>query len=152
MMRNYGDLVEEEGKPSSEYQREQDFANGKDGGQAFSRGGLGLIRTLFVALTLMMTIVIIVTCVTAGTPFNSALLTPWMKATLVDFYFNVFVLICWIVYKEESLLGKIVWPVLLVCFGAAATCLYVVVQLFKLNPGCSMKDVLLRNGKSEQSN
>eukprot|EP00961_Rhodomonas_salina_P162547 2189420-Rhodomonas_salina.2 len=40
----------------------------------------------------MMTIVIIVTCVTAGTPFNSALLTPWMKATLVDFYFNVFVL------------------------------------------------------------
>lgn len=37
MMRNYGDLVEEEGKPSSEYQREQDFANGKDGGQAFSR-------------------------------------------------------------------------------------------------------------------
>jgi hypothetical protein len=56
------------------------------------RGGLGVARAVFVALTVMMAIIIIVTCVTAGTPFNPALLTPWMKATLVDFYFNVIVL------------------------------------------------------------
>jgi hypothetical protein len=51
-----------------------------------------MARIVFASMTIAMTTVIVVTCATAGSPFNPALLTPWMKATLVDFYFNVFVL------------------------------------------------------------
>ena len=40
-----------------------------------------------------MTVTVVYTCSTDGSPFRSELLTPWMKATLVDFYTNVFVLL-----------------------------------------------------------
>lgn len=67
---------------------------------------------------------------------------PWMRATLWDFYTNVLVLALWVCYKESSLLKKIIWIILLVCLGSIATCAYILVQLFKLKKGETVKDLL----------
>jgi hypothetical protein len=66
---------------------------------------------------------------------------PWMKATLCDFYTNVLVIYIWIWYKENKLLPKIIWLILLVTLGSIATCAYVLIQLFKLKPGEGLKEL-----------
>jgi len=66
---------------------------------------------------------------------------PWMKATLCDFYTNVLVIYVWVCYKENKLLPKIIWLILLVTLGSIATCAYVLIQLFKLKPGEGLKQL-----------
>lgn len=60
---------------------------------------------------------------------------PWMRATLWDFYANLFVIYLWVLYKERSVAVKILWLVLLSCLGSIATCIYMLIQLFKLKEG-----------------
>src|SRR5690349_12530995 len=60
---------------------------------------------------------------------------PWMRATLWDFYANLFVIYLWVLYKERNIAVKILWLVLLFCLGSIATCVYMLIQLFKLKEG-----------------
>lgn len=48
-----------------------------------------VLRVASFCLWVSMSAVVIYTCVTDGSPFRMVLLTPWMGATLIDFYFNV---------------------------------------------------------------
>lgn len=66
---------------------------------------------------------------------------PWMRATLWDFYANVLVLSTWICFKESSLAKKIFWIILLSVLGSIGTCVYVLLQLFKLKPGEPVKNI-----------
>ena len=66
---------------------------------------------------------------------------PWMRATLWDFYANVFVIFIWVCYKEKTIALKIVWLVLLVTLGSIASCAFVLIQLFKLKPGDGLKEL-----------
>jgi hypothetical protein len=70
---------------------------------------------------------------------------PWMRATLWDFYANIFIITLWMCYKENSIFLKILWLILFVCLGSIATCSYVLIKLFKLKPGDGIKE-LLANG------
>jgi predicted permease len=65
---------------------------------------------------------------------------PWMRATLWDFYANVAVIFVWVCYKEKSYLLKIIWLILLVALGSIASCVFVLVQLFRLKPGEGLKE------------
>ena len=58
----------------------------------------------------------------------------WMRATLWDFYANLFVIYLWLLYKERSIALKILWLPILFCLGSIGTCIYVLIQLFKLKP------------------
>ncbi len=69
---------------------------------------------------------------------------PWMRATLWDFYANVLFIFVWVCYKENSVWKSLVWLVLLVCLGSIATCVYVLVQLFKLNKDDDLKLLFIR--------
>lgn len=60
---------------------------------------------------------------------------PWMRATLWDFYANLFVIYLWVLYKERNAAVKTLWLVLLFCLGSIATCVYMLIQLFKLKKG-----------------
>mmetsp|Transcript_29980 Transcript_29980/g.41519 ORF Transcript_29980/g.41519 Transcript_29980/m.41519 type:complete len:140 (+) Transcript_29980:85-504(+) len=107
---------------------------------------LTLARLTFLILLVVMTFTVIYTCATDGSPFRTALLTPWMKATLIDFYTNVLVLLCWMWYKETSYLAKCFWTSLFVCLGSIGTCLYVLVQLLQLRQGQPLSRILVREG------
>ena len=78
-----------------------------------------------------MGITLIYTISTDGSPLRGELLTPWMKATLVDFYCNVLIIYLWIFYKEKSWISKIFWLAFLVCLGSLGTATYVLVQVVK---------------------
>ena len=67
---------------------------------------------------------------------------PWMRATLWDFYANIFIITLWMFYKEKSVFLKIVWLILFVCLGSIATCFYVLIQLFKLKTGEGVKELI----------
>lgn len=69
---------------------------------------------------------------------------PWMRATLWDFYANIFIITLWMFYKEKSIILKISIVILFVCLGSIATLAYVLVHLFKLKDGEGVKELLLR--------
>ncbi|CAN6455980.1 unnamed protein product [Victoria cruziana] len=91
-------------------------------------------RVLFSVLGLFMLATLLYTILTDGSPFRLDVLTPWMAATLVDFYINVAAISAWAIYKESNCFGAVFWIILLICFGSISTCLYIVIQLFKLSP------------------
>lgn len=73
---------------------------------------------------------------------------PWMQATLWDFYANILILLVWVYYKETNIALKGLWTVLFITLGSIAVAGYVLVQLFKLQPGDGLEKVLLRTTKS----
>lgn len=110
------------------------------------------LKSLFSALGCVMGATLIYTISVDGLPFRKDLLTPWMAATLVDFYINIFAIGVWILYKEGNWVSGILWLVLLVCLGSITTCGYIVLQLFKLSPQDSLRDpiyFLLLHDKSK---
>ncbi|XP_073127956.1 uncharacterized protein [Henckelia pumila] len=112
-----------------------------------------VLRNLFVVLGCGITATVVYTIATDGLPFRKQLLTPWMAATLVDFYINILVIGAWIIYKESNWIRAIIWIVFLVCLGSITTCGYIVLQFFKLTPQESMQDpiyfVLLKKDGTE---
>ncbi|KAK1306979.1 hypothetical protein QJS10_CPA10g00615 [Acorus calamus] len=102
-------------------------------------------RALFISLGLLMSATLIYTICTDGSPFRRELLTPWMVATLVDFYINVFAIAVWVAYKEQTWITALLWIVMLVCLGSITTCAYIVVQLFHLSSNDPIQDSLLRD-------
>ncbi|KAI9098397.1 hypothetical protein K1719_025022 [Acacia pycnantha] len=98
------------------------------------------LRTLFTALGSLMVATLIYTIFKDGLPFRKELLTPWMAATLVDFYINVAALAVWVVYKESNWISSILWIILLIGLGSIATCAYIVVQFSKLSSEESLQD------------
>ncbi|KAJ0025727.1 hypothetical protein Pint_07855 [Pistacia integerrima] len=108
-----------------------------------------VLKTLFFMLCCLMIVTLGYTISTDGLPFRKDLLTPWMAATLVDFYINVVPLAAWVSYKESNWISAIIWIILLVCLGSITTCAYIFIQFLKLSPQESLQDamyhVLLRN-------
>ncbi|KAF5187728.1 Transmembrane protein [Thalictrum thalictroides] len=102
-------------------------------------------RILFIALGCLMLGTLIYTILTDGSPFRMELLTPWLTATLVDFYINVVAIAVWIVYKEAHWISALLWIVLLISFGSVTTCAYIVIQLFQLRSQDPLYLVLLNS-------
>ncbi|XP_024312266.1 uncharacterized protein LOC100829680 isoform X2 [Brachypodium distachyon] len=111
---------------------------------------LVVYKAVFAALGVLMVGTLVYTCITDGSPFRTELLTPWMVATLVDFYVNVVAISTWVVYKEVNWISSAFWLVMLFCFGSAATCAYIVNKLFEITPSGPSQDpldlLLLRQG------
>jgi len=71
---------------------------------------------------------------------------PWFRATLADAYFGFLAVYVWIAYKEVTWGRRLVWLVLLATLGNIAIAVYILIQLSRLEPGATMKDLLLRHG------
>uniref|UniRef100_A0A0D3GI46 Uncharacterized protein n=2 Tax=Oryza TaxID=4527 RepID=A0A0D3GI46_9ORYZ len=105
-------------------------------------GSIGVYKAVFAALGALMLGTLVYTCVTDGSPFRLELLTPWLVATLIDFYVNVTAISTWVIYKEVNWISSFFWVVLLYCFGSIATCAYVVVKLFEIKTSGPSQDPL----------
>ncbi|WP_372820680.1 DUF1475 family protein [Pedobacter sp.] len=103
-----------------------------------------ILKIIFSALLVWVTYIVV------STSLESSLIEqwdflgsiPWMRATLWDFYANIFIIALWMFYKEKSVLLKIVWVILFVCLGSIATCSYVLIKLFKLKPGEGINELV----------
>ncbi|XP_058074864.1 uncharacterized protein LOC131223452 isoform X3 [Magnolia sinica] len=107
-------------------------------------------RIIFSALGCLMFATLVYTLLTDGSPFRKELLTPWMTATLVDFYVNVVAIAVWVAYKEATWIGAFVWIVLLIGFGSITTSAYIVIQLFQLSSQDPLHLVLLGSSNRQE--
>nr|XP_034931238.1 uncharacterized protein LOC118061783 [Populus alba]XP_034931239.1 uncharacterized protein LOC118061783 [Populus alba]XP_034931240.1 uncharacterized protein LOC118061783 [Populus alba]XP_034931241.1 uncharacterized protein LOC118061783 [Populus alba]XP_034931242.1 uncharacterized protein LOC118061783 [Populus alba] len=108
-------------------------------------------RIAFSVLGFLMLGTLIFTLLTDGSPFRKELLTPWMVATLIDFYINVVALSVWVAYKESSLISGFLWILLLICFGSITTCAYVVKQLVQLTSQDPVYLILFNRGNRAEN-
>jgi stearoyl-CoA desaturase (Delta-9 desaturase) len=69
---------------------------------------------------------------------------PWMRATLVDFYFNITILTVWLFYRETCRVRAALWTAAFVILGSIATAFYVFLQIHRLKPGEPLKNAILR--------
>lgn len=76
--------------------------------------------------------------------FQRLLADRWGVATLFDAYFGFLWFWLWILYKEASLGRSLLWLVLFFALGNLAMAAYVMIQLFRLEPGGGVEDLLLR--------
>lgn len=108
---------------------------------------INALKIIFSLLFVWMCYVVITTSLQSNLFTNWDFLggIPWMRATLWDFYTNVFFIFIWICYKERFIAVKILWLVLLVALGSIATCAYVLIQLFKLKPGEGLKQLFTKH-------
>ena len=68
---------------------------------------------------------------------------PWMRATLWDFYANIFLIYLWVIYKEKDISIKFLWAILFFCLGSIASISYLLIQLYKVKANADIKEVLL---------
>ncbi|KAM7266434.1 hypothetical protein ACFE04_004331 [Oxalis oulophora] len=113
------------------------------------------LKALFFVLGCVMAGTLVYTIYIDGLPFRKDLLTPWMVATLVDYYINVVPLATWVCYKESSRIGAIIWIILFICLGSVATCAYIFIQFINLSPHECLHDpmyhVLLRHSNKDNN-
>ncbi|XP_023551244.1 uncharacterized protein LOC111809123 isoform X2 [Cucurbita pepo subsp. pepo] len=106
-------------------------------------------KIVFGALGCLM-VVALVFLFADGSPFRKELYTPWMVATLIDFYINGTALSVWMFYKEESWLTALLWIALFLIFGSASSCPFIVKELFKLNSEDPAYLVLFKNSNRKK--
>ncbi|KAL9249188.1 hypothetical protein AKJ16_DCAP01060 [Drosera capensis] len=94
-------------------------------------------RVAFSVLGFIMLGTLVYTITTDDYPFRKELLTPWLTATLIDFYINVAALSVWVSYKESRWFGKVAWIAGLICFGRQQFC-YIKACLCNLENFCGM--------------
>lgn len=69
---------------------------------------------------------------------------PWLVATLFDAYFGFLWFWLWVAYKERSWLARAVWLLLILLLGNMAMAAYMLIQLWRLPPGGTAEQLLLR--------
>ena len=69
---------------------------------------------------------------------------PWLVATLFDAYFGFLWFWLWVAYKERGWLARGVWLLLILLLGNMAMAAYVLIQLWRLPPGATAEQLLLR--------
>lgn len=107
---------------------------------------LFFLRALFGLVLLAMLAVTVVASLHQGLFEAGAQLwpDPWFRATLADAYFGFLTVYCWIAYKERTWGARALWLVLVMTLGNLAISTYLLIQLFKLDPGDPWSKLWLR--------
>uniref|UniRef100_A0A0V0HIH3 Putative ovule protein n=1 Tax=Solanum chacoense TaxID=4108 RepID=A0A0V0HIH3_SOLCH len=107
-------------------------------------------RILSLALGSLMLGTLIYILVPYGSPFRRDAFTPWMSATLSDYFVIVIALSVWVAYKESSWLSAAFWIILIILFGSTILCAYIALQLFSLSSQDPVYLVLFSSNREEK--
>ncbi|GLU52278.1 DUF1475 family protein [Dyadobacter frigoris] len=104
------------------------------------------LKIIFTVLLIRMIYVVICTSLESNlfTEWDFLGSIPWMRATLWDFYTNALIIYLWIFYKESSIFLKILWLLLMFFLGSIASCVYILIELFRLKPGEGLTDLFVK--------
>ena len=119
---------------------------GADAG--LSASALLIMRAASGALSLFFTALLVYTCATAGSPFNSDLLTPWMTTTLVDYYLSLAPLYVVFYLRERSAVAGAATVLFCACLGACAVWAVVLLALLRTRPGTTLMELIAGRGGS----
>ena len=104
------------------------------------------LKILFGAIFVWMTVATIRTSlmVSLWDAMPAYAANPWAMATLYDAYCGFITFYCWVVYKEQRPLPCIIWFLLIMALGNIAMSVYVLIQLFRLQPEDPASKILWR--------
>ena len=104
------------------------------------------LKFVFATIFLWMTVLTIRTslAVSLWSAWDSFAANPWAVATLYDAYFGFITFWVWVAYKENTLLSRLLWLMLILGLGNIAMSLYVLIQLFRLKPDQPVEALLRR--------
>lgn len=68
----------------------------------------------------------------------------WFRATLVDIYISFTTFFVWVCYQERSHVARVMWGIAIAGLGSIAITAYVLRALFRVEPGATIEDVLVR--------
>ena len=104
------------------------------------------LKFLFATIFLWMTVLTIRTslAVSLWSAWDSFAANPWAVATLYDAYFGFITFWVWVAYKENTLLSRLLWLMLILGLGNIAMSLYVLIQLVRLKPDQPVEALLRR--------
>ena len=107
------------------------------------------LKFLFAGISIAMIYLTISTSIESNLfkEWNALGSIPWMRATLCDFYFNITILSCWVLYKEKKPVVSISWIIAFILLGSIATSFYVWAELMRLKPGQPVQTILLRRAE-----
>ena len=66
----------------------------------------------------------------------------WFVATFFDAYFGFITFYAWVVYRESSVVARVLWFVAIMALGNMAMAIYVLLQLWKCRTGVPIGDQL----------
>lgn len=72
----------------------------------------------------------------------------WFVATLCDAYCGFITFFVWVAYRETSLLSRLIWFVAIMTLGNITVALYVILAIWRLQPGDSWEHLLLGRAPS----
>ena len=70
---------------------------------------------------------------------------PWFIATLFDTYWAFLTFYCWVFYKDQSWVKRILWLLAILLLGNIAMSIYVLNKLFRLPSGATARDLLTQS-------
>ena len=109
----------------------------------FTPAALLALRALSLCCCLLFTAILAYTCATDGSPFRSALLTPWMSTTLVDYYLTQAPLLLLVALRHRrSPATAALTALYLCCLGSSAVWSYLLLVLLRLRAGDSVARLL----------
>ena len=76
---------------------------------------------------------------------------PWAVATLWDAYFGFVTFYVWVLYKERTILLRVIWFILIMGLGNIAMSLYVLIQLARLRADEAAETILWRRNPSREA-
>lgn len=72
---------------------------------------------------------------------------PWFIATLFDTYFAFIAIYLWMAYRTPSLTARIFWFVMVMGLGNIGIALYILILIFRLPPGATVRQLLLKDSE-----
>ena len=95
-----------------------------------------LLKLSFGFIFVFMVVMTIRTClqVSLWSAWRDFAASPLSMATLYDAYFGFLTFFCWVAWRERSLSVKVLWFIFIMAAGNIAMFLYVLLQLFALQP------------------
>jgi glucan phosphoethanolaminetransferase (alkaline phosphatase superfamily) len=111
------------------------------------RTKIKILKLLFFLLFITMTSMILWAIFTGNWDNAISYITqePWILITIIDIYISFFVFYIWVFFRERNIFSKIIWLLLIISTGSLAITLYVLIQLFKLREGETLKDMISRD-------
>ena len=112
-------------------------------GPTFSSQGARALTWISAFLSLFFATVLIYTTQVDGSPFRSELLTPWMNATLVDYYLTLTPMLLWLHVREASTQRALAWGLVCCCTGSVGVWGYVWLASLRIRGGDPIAKLLL---------
>lgn len=75
----------------------------------------------------------------------------WFQVTLLDAYLGFLTIYVWVAWSEQTLLRRLIWFLLIMCFGNMAISAYVILRIRQLPRGADLQKVLTKPCRNSNS-